>query len=198
MLASFEDARAGAESPSARRGWSLATPMCNSQGPELRKARQRKMAKMAGDWTLRYAKNGRRPGDLRLENTRAAERATVTFSTSARGSRPLLGNEPLEVTFTGDAHQHTRDPHPVDHTQCPSVHPDTGSIPHCGTPDTHVPQASLSLYKSQDCRYQKAFTQVGENQLLPSVCPLSERKQIFEKFLMCVAQQRGNSITAFR
>lgn len=107
---------------------------------------------------------------------------------SAKGSLPLPGYEPLEVTFITDAQQHTRG-----HTQCLSM--DTGSTPLLGTPDTQSPQASLSLYKSQDYQDQKAVTQVRENQLLSLACLLSKKKKklAFKKFLMCVVQQRRNS-----
>ena len=67
---------------------------------------------------------------------------------------------------------------------------DTSSTPLLGAPDTQALQASLSSYKSQYYRGQKAFTEVSENQLFSLACLLSKRKLIFEKFLTCVAQQR--------
>lgn len=104
----------------------------------------------------------------------------------------LGGHGPLQATVTRDAHKHTRG-----HTQDPYV--DTGSAPLLGIPDTQALQASPSLFtKAQDDQGQRAFTQISEHQSFSSAHQLSRKKLVSEKFLMCVAQQRRNSITAFK
>lgn len=168
--------------------------MCDSQGPRLRKVRQEEDDQDGGRWDSPPCQEWLKTQRPQVRGPGAEETATVTFSVSAKGSPPLPGYEPLEVTFIADAQRHTRG-----HTQCLSM--DTGSTPLLGTPDTQSPQASLSLYKSQDYQDQKALTQVSENQSLSLACLLSKKKTkklVFKKFLMCVAQQRRNSIIAFK
>ena len=142
--------------------------MCNSQGPRLRKARQEEDDQDGGRWDSPPCQEWLKAQKPQVRGPGAEERATVTSLTSAKGSLPLPGSEPLEVAFIADARRHTRG-----HTQCLSV--GTGSTPLLGTPDTQSPRASPSLYKSQDYQDQKAFTQVSENQSLSLACLLSKK-----------------------